>query len=212
MSRERVLQVLRGNNAQRINFRISLGTRTIEVNGSTFRRVADAIEAGRVNLFVLRENQMPTVGAAAVYSSVAGVATNPGYTSLFRSSTIPANSLFIQRLHGRVEESLLIHEAVHASLDLTRSNYLTVGGDEAICYIAEVLYRRITGLENSRVTWGEDIRTVALPLVNSMVQSRNFLSNRPIEVDQELLLDLVFAINKNSLYSRIHKTCYVRNG
>lgn len=201
MSRERMLQVLRGSSSARVSFSISSGGRTITVNGSTFQRVAQAIENGTISLTILPQSQIPLNGAGAVYYSVAGVSNNPSYVSIY-GPNIAANSLFSQDSFGRVEEGMLIHESVHASLDLTRSSGNLTVFEEAACYVAEVLHNRRHGLSRSRIN--ETIRVATLPVVNSIIETGN--------ANPAAVTNLINTITTHPLYAPNAGVCYARNG
>lgn len=215
MSRERVLAILRGHTAAQISFTIRANAGTIHVNQSTFRRVATAIENGTVNLTIVPQAEMPLRGAGAVYYTCASIANNPDYSNTTaagtvinpqrptRSARIPANSLFTQPIHGRVQEALLIHESVHASLDLTSSGGYLSSFQEAAAYIAEILYCRRRGLASAYIV-GEQIRAAALPVVNSIIQTRH--------ADDAALTNLVNTISNHRLYRDHARVCYLNNG
>lgn len=181
MSRQQVLNILRGTYASRVRFSLAFGGRTLAVNRSTFERVASAIENGGVNLNIT--TTMTTSGAGAEYNSA-------------------TNTLSVPPIHGRIQEAYLIHESVHASLDLTRSTGLKVPLDEAACYIAEVLFYRRTGLARSRVN--EVLRNATNPVVDSILRNGT--------ADTTLIANLVDAIRNHSLYSPNASICYLRNG
>lgn len=197
MSRRQVLSLLRGEVVSRVTFSIGTNNGTITVNGSTFRRVARAIDAGSVSLHIVPQSQMPLLGAGAVYFSGAAASNNPAYTT-----AITANSLFTQPLRGRVEEGLLVHESVHASLDLTRSTGILTVWDEAACYLAEILYCRRMGLSRTRIS--EVIRTAALPAVNSIIRTGSAAAAD--------LTNLVTTITNHPLYAPNATVCYSRDG
>ena len=197
MSRSQVLSLLKGEVVSRVRFTIGTNSGSISVDGSTFRRVARAIQAGSVSLHVVEQSQMPLTGAGAVYYSRAGTSNNAAYTA-----AITANSLFTQPLRGRVEEGLLVHESVHASLDLTRSSGILTVWDEAACYIAEILYCRRMGLRRTRIS--ETIRLAALPAVNSIIRTGSAAAAE--------LTNLVTTITNHPLYAPNATICYSRDG
>lgn len=201
MSRRSILTLLKNDVVARVRFSVAVNNGTITVNKETFTRVATAIEDGRVNLTILPANEMPWNGSGAVYFSTAGTANNPTYISKY-GAAISANSLFTRETFGRVEEGLLIHEAVHASLDLTSSTGIITTHEEAACYIAEVLYNRRMGLSLTRIT--EQIRVAALPVVNSIIRTGT--------ADATLYQDLVNTITAHPLYSANATLCYTRDG
>jgi len=202
MSRERILRTLRGHAAARVNFTVRAYASTITVNRTTFERVASAIENGTVNLTIISEAEMPMLGAGAAYYAQAGVANNPTYFAT-RSPNIPANSLFTQETFGRIEESQLIHESVHASLDLTRSNGIISAFEEAACFIAEALYCRRMGLPRWRY-YLDQIGSTALSIANSIISTGH--------ADDAAVTRLVKAVATHSLYRANAAVCYTSDG
>ncbi len=200
MSRRSVINFLRGPVPTRVRFTIPTNNGNLSVDGSTFRRVADAIDRGSVHLTVVEQSQMPSSGAGALYYSAASTSTNAAaYPTPIQ---IAANSLYCQPLHGRVQEGMLIHEAVHASLDLTRSGGILTVWDEAACYIAEILYSRRMGLSRSRIT--SPSRVAAMPAVEEIIATGSATTAS--------LNSLYAAIKANPLYTENAGVCYVRNG
>ncbi len=106
--REQMLSVLRNRETQRINFNFT-GTTSINisVDGSSFRRVARAIEGNTIHI--------ETSGVAAGWAK---------YSSRddARHNT-RANTFYIGagETWSRTFDALLVHESVHASFDLTHS-------------------------------------------------------------------------------------------
>jgi hypothetical protein len=145
-TRENVLRVLRSEAAQGISFEmphppfdnfvgdfnpttiVQSGTTiahsgTISIDGSTFRRVADAIESGNLQLDLPPLNPpLPTAIAGAYFS--------------YKSK----HKLQIQSLRTIEDQAIVVHEAVHASLDLTRSGGIGKFYEEAAAYIADGLF------------------------------------------------------------------------
>ena len=201
MSRQSILTLLRNRVVARVSFTVTVNNGTITVNSATFERVATAIEAGTLNLTILPANEMPWLNSGAVYFSTAGTANNPTYISKY-GAAIPANSLFSRDTFGRVEEGMVIHEAVHASLDLTSSTGILTVHEEATAMIAEILYNRRMGLSRSRIT--EQIRVSALPVVETIIRTGT--------ADATHYQNLVNTITAHPLYSANATLCYTRDG
>lgn len=201
MSRQSVLRLLRNSVVARVSFTVTVNNGTITVNGTTFERVAKGIEDGRLSLTILPADEMPWNGSGAVYFSTAGTANNPTYVTKY-GAAISANSLFCRDTFGRVEEGMIIHESVHASLDLTSSTGILTVHEEATAMIAEILYCRRMGLSRSRIT--EQIRVAALPVVNSIINNGT--------PDATLYQNLVTTITAHPLYSANAALCYTRDG
>jgi hypothetical protein len=135
--REQMLRVLRSGETQRIRFSFSGTTGlTIAVDGGSFRRVAEAIEAGTVHIV---EANVPA--GRAKYSAW----NNP-------SKGEAANTFYIGEgpRWSRAFDALLVHESVHASFDLTRSR-LPWLDNEIAAYIAQGYYLRNSGFNRERL-------------------------------------------------------------
>jgi hypothetical protein len=130
--REEVLEILRSSEASRIRFSFtSFYGRPVAVDRITFRRVVSAIESGQIR--VTDEDVSP--GSGGEYE---GAPTNGGilYSRPIRNK--------------RGAKSVVIHEAVHASIDLTRSTLEEVD-NEAAAFLAQVLYLKFTSYPISRL-------------------------------------------------------------
>ncbi|MGC2238776.1 MAG: hypothetical protein WA584_21655 [Pyrinomonadaceae bacterium] len=128
--REQMLRVLRGTEAQRIHFSMTGTTGiAISVDGSSFRRVAQAIESDRIHI------------------AEGGVASGwAQYNARNNTFNIGQSS----ERWSRAYDALLIHESVHASFDLSRSS-LPWLDNETAAYIAQGYYLRNSGFSRSRL-------------------------------------------------------------
>jgi hypothetical protein len=147
--KERVLQVLRGHEASRIRFRVpSVG---ITINRATFLTVAHAIEIGHIGV-------VPTThfdhNVAAKYDSGAA----PG---------APSGQLFTSPILGREQEGLILHECTHGFFDLKKTD-ITAENEEAICYVVDALYFRMTGLNRSR--WAKPPHSTARLVADELLK------------------------------------------
>jgi hypothetical protein len=147
-AKQRIIAILRGDEAKRIRFTAATTTAgDITINHTTFTTVADAIEKLKIKVTVRTHFDS---GAAAEYHPDAvppvplpmGLGAIPGFTS---------GELLVPSIVGRDQEEYAIHECTHAFFDLQS---IDVGAteDEAICYVVDALYARMTGLPRSR--WG----------------------------------------------------------
>jgi len=135
--REQMIRVLRSSDTQRIHFSFTGSTGiAIAVDGSTFRRVAQAIEENHV--YVVEGG---VSGGWAQYSARA----NP-------QRSTEANTFYVgpDQHWSRAFDALLVHETVHASFDLTNSS-LPWLDNETAAYIAQGYYLRNTGFSSSRL-------------------------------------------------------------
>jgi hypothetical protein len=145
-AKQRVIAILRGQEAKRIRFTAATATAgDITINHTTFAIVADAIEKLKIKVTV-RKHFNP--GVAAEYHPDAvppiplprGLGAIPGFTS---------GELLVPPILGRDQEEYAIHECTHAFFDLQSIN-IGATEDEAICYVVDALYARMTGLPPSR--------------------------------------------------------------
>ena len=132
-----MIRVLRSSDAQRIHFSFTGSTGiSISVDGSTFRRVAQAIEEDRIHVV-----EGGVTGGWAQYSA----RDNPQRHTMANTFYVGADEHW-----SRAFDALLIHESVHASFDLTRS-VLPWLDNEIAAYIAQGYYLRNTGFSSSRL-------------------------------------------------------------
>ena len=104
----------------------------LEVSPRRLRQVADAIEKGRIDVVV------------ADTGSLLGAAYSPHSDRMtLRSAQVPDSGL------GRSD---IVHESVHALVDLFRYTKATELSDEVAAYLAQALFMRSIGL---KVTGGE---------------------------------------------------------
>ena len=127
--RDQMLRVLDDEQTRRIRFSFTATNRsTITVDPSSFRRVASAIQSGTI-----------TVAEGGVRS---GWAQYNARNNTFNVSTGVE--------YSRAFNALLVHESVHASFDLSRSQLPWVD-NEAAAYIAQGFYLRNSGFSRSRL-------------------------------------------------------------
>ena len=137
--REKILRVLRSSDTQRIRFSFNGVTAiTITINGSSFRQVAEAIENGDIHVAEDR-NSVPR--GSGSYSG-AGATVGPSRSGTFRMGRLPD--------YSRAFDALVVHEAVHASLDLTHS-VIPYLDSETAGYIAQGAYLRNSGFNKNRL-------------------------------------------------------------
>ena len=144
-TRNQVLRLLRGSPADRIRFSFPFSAGTVVITPASFRRVAQAIESGKVQLNVTK-------------------AFPPGVAGTYQSGT--PNTLSVAPLLGRVEEGLLLHECTHAVFDLTKT-LLTDNEDEAAAYVVDALFFRMTSLKHPR--WNAEPHASAGPVADALL-------------------------------------------
>jgi hypothetical protein len=134
--KEQMLTVLRGSETQRIRFSFTGTTGlTISVDGSSFRRVAQAIE----------ENTIHIVESAAAGRAKYSAWNNPAKGEAANTFYIGAGPRW-----SRAFDALLVHESVHASFDLSRAS-LPWLDNETAAYIAQGYYLRNSGFSSERL-------------------------------------------------------------
>lgn len=146
--RSQLLRVLRGREAQRIAFSLTASTgAAISVDGSSFRRVADALENDRAHI--------AEGGVAAGWAQ---------YNSANNTFNVGRGQHW-----SRAFDALLVHESVHASFDLSRSS-LPWLDNETAAYVAQGYYLRNSGFSRSRLdTTGQPY--LGLMIVESIISS-----------------------------------------
>lgn len=137
---QRVVTVLRGPLARRVRFRFNGQAGPVAVDHSSFDRVARAINSDNIRVTDLAH------APGGVHShSLAGAYDGEGSRNFFYVRPAGHNS--------RIWEGTIIHEAVHASIDLTHS-YIATADNEAAAFLAGAMYFVMTGLPIPR--WGRD--------------------------------------------------------
>lgn len=139
-NREIALHALRSPIAHKINFSfVARSGLNIFINQRTFEGVAAAIERGagvQGGISLITTTRMPVPNAAALYFPEEDASIKP---------PVPANTILVSPLNGLREQGQLLHEAVHASFDLTRTR-LPVVDNEAAAYIAIALHNRFVAI------------------------------------------------------------------
>jgi hypothetical protein len=174
--REQLIRVLRSSDAQRIRFTFRGSTQIdISVDGSSFRRVAQAVEENRIG--VQSSSTVPRGWAKYSARAERGDAANTFYIGQGDHSS-------------RDFDGLLIHESVHASFDLTRTTIPWLD-NEVTAYIAQGYYLRNTGYPRTRMD------TLGMPyygvmIVDSIVRGEG--------IDQFWLEQLQGSLESNATY------------
>lgn len=144
-AKQRVIDLLRGQEAKRIRFIATTATAgDVTINRATFATVASAIESHKIKVTVKSHFDNDDVEAQYDSDAVPGLGTVPGFSS---------GQLLVPPIVGRDEEGSAMHECTHAFFDL-QSIDIGATEEEAISYVVGALYERMTGLPKSR--WGTD--------------------------------------------------------
>jgi hypothetical protein len=114
----------------------------VTIDHTAFETVAKALEDLRIDIVV-----QP---AAAFRPGVAAQYDSTNFTIPYISvAGFTSGTLTVQPIIGRVGEDDVIHECVHAYFDL-QSIKLGATDNEAIAYVADALYARMTALSDQR--------------------------------------------------------------
>lgn len=181
-----VLAILGGHTCSGISFSLrSIVGSTVTVNNSSFQRVIRAIRAGDI----------------IVTDNVASLA-NPADVAEYQNG-VTSNLMVVRPTHHRrVQEAVVVHESVHASLDIALSRIPRLD-NELAAFIAEAFYLRRTGcpLSRYRGDWAE----VAMPAVNSMLRGGTAPEEQIEAIRAEILADPVYL-------SDVHSGCNTPSG
>jgi hypothetical protein len=143
-AKQRVIALLRGQEAKRIRFTAATSSAgDITIDSTTFGTVASAIEAHKIQVSVKVPGKDDVV--AAQYDTEA-VPPTLGTIAGFSSG-----QLIVPPIVGREQERSVMHECTHAFFDL-QSIDIKAAEEEAICYVVGALFEKMTGLPQSR--WG----------------------------------------------------------
>ena len=162
--KETVIDILCSPAAQGIRFSFNSVTQTpVEVSGVSFRRVARAIEHRKIK--VIDDLRLLQPGSDGEYWG---------------------ENVFIvpPTRHRRYQEAVVVHEAVHASFDLTHSHVPAID-NEVAAYIAGTIYLRRTGFP--RGGYNATLEEYALPIANSVLRSAP-IEDRDLEKLRHVLL------------------------
>jgi hypothetical protein len=189
-AKQRVISLLRGQEAKRIRFVATTATAgDITINHTTFATVANAIESHKIRVTVKTHFANDDVAAQYDPDAVPGLGTISGFTS---------GQLLVPPIVGRDEEGSAMHECTHAFFDLQS---IDVGAteEEAISYVVGALYERMTGLPKSR--WGTDQVFQTSHVVAGGLLHQYQLGDVAIpKVDDTAFKTLVLAVATDSYY------------
>ena len=109
-AKQRVISLLRGQEAKRIRFIATTASGgDITINHTTFATVANAIESHKIKVTVKTHFDNDSVAAQYDPDAVPSLGAIPGFTS---------GQLLVPPIVGRDEEGSAMHECTHAFFDL----------------------------------------------------------------------------------------------
>ncbi|HEY0426785.1 MAG TPA: hypothetical protein VGC76_03160 [Pyrinomonadaceae bacterium] len=186
--REQLMQVLRSGDAQRIHFTFTGSTGlSISVDGSSFRRVAQAVEENRITV-------QPSTTVRPGWAKYSARAENGDEANTFYMGAGDHSS--------RDFDGLLVHESVHASFDLTHTTIPWLDNETA-AYIAQGYYLRNTGFPRSRFD------TLGMPYYGLMIIDAII---RGEGIDQFWLEELHSTLLSNETYHSYIRTTFEGDG
>ena len=195
-AKQRIVAILRGQEAKRIRFTVATGTAgDITINHTTFATVADAIEKLKIKVTVRGHFD---AGVAGEYHPDAvppvplpmGLGVIPGFAS---------GELLVPPIVGRDQEEYAIHECMHAFFDL-QSIDIGATEDEAICYLVDALYARMTGLPPSRWGTGNPIYQASHDVARKLLHQYQLGNVALPRVDNTAFKTLVLAVAMHPTY------------
>jgi hypothetical protein len=188
-AKQRVIAILRGQEAKRIRFAAATtSVGEITIDHTTFATVADAIEKHKIKVTPVTHFD-PGVAAKYKADAVPALGTVPGFSS---------GQLLVPPIVGRDQEGDAIHECTHAFFDL-QSIDINATEEEAISYVVDALYSRMTGMPKSR--WGRDQVYQTSQVVAGKLLHQYQLGAAGIpKVDDSAFKTVVLAVATDSLY------------
>lgn len=204
--KEKVVEILRDKtHGIKFGFVAPSGLR-VSVNYSTFARVAEAVENDRI-LVVVRPPNMPE-DADGTYSPLNFTTVTHLWGDLYVTSS-HSGEFRLRDVDSLSGQGNVVHEAVHASIDLTRNPNLMALENEAAAFIAQSMFYRnfnffpIYGvnsiLTNEEEIW-ETARSTAFTIAPGML------------IPTGLIASLIEKISKVAPYNRRINYRYLSNG
>ena len=180
-TKERIIAMLRGDEAGRIRFTVSATVGPITINRATFATIATAVQAGKIK-----------ITPQAVF--------RPGVGAEYHSGAVPggpSGELLVPPIFGRVQEGLAMHECTHAFFDLQKID-ITATEEEAVCYVVDALYFRMTGLTRPR--WSNEPHKTAGSVADGLLRQYAVGVAGIPKVDDSTWRALVLAVAINPTY------------
>jgi hypothetical protein len=139
--KEQMVAILQSEETARIRFEYASGQVKINITADAFRRVANALTKGRLNVVEGRHSR------------------NTISYSALKDGDDAANTFYLgnNNRSSRDFDALVVHESVHAFFDITRTE-IPWADNEAIAYIAQGYYLRNSGFPESRMEMGNHYR------------------------------------------------------
>ena len=194
---DKVVRILKDKtHGIKFNFTAPSGLR-VRVDYSTFFRVAEAIEDGRITV---------DFDTSHIAGNVDGiyVATNSQVMHSGELRTI-SGVLHLREINNLFMEGTVVHESVHASLDLTHNPHLMALENEAAAYIAQ-------GLFFKNLNFFPATNRSAEGLMMETARTIPFSPTNGNEISTAAVKQLINAINQVGCYRGRMNTVYESNG
>lgn len=180
-TKDEIIRLLTGTVARRIRFKVSLSTGSITINKAAFGTVASAIGTGKIKVTTT-------------------TTFDPGVGAEYHTDGVPdatSGTLRIPPICGREQEGMVMHECMHAFFDLKKID-IRATEEEAICYLVNALYFRMTGLTPTR--WNNEPHKTAKAVADGLLHQYAIGTSGVPAVDANTWRVLVFAVAVNPTY------------
>jgi hypothetical protein len=170
---DKVAAIFEGPRVARIDFRLG----RLEVSPKRLRGVGKAIKKGDIKVEVAT-------------GTLLGAAYDPHDDTLM----VPDD-----KLASVVSQAGVLHEGVHALVDMYKCKEVTVLNDEAAAYLAEAIYLRAA---HSWVNGGAAEMAI-YDAADQIAKAHNLYNKRGVRLSNDDVADLRAAIHKHPAYSSI---------
>ena len=169
---DKVAAIFESPRVARIHFRLG----RLEVSPQRLRGVGKAIKKGDIKVVI----------------SKTGTLLSAAYSPHSDTLTVPDD-----KLATVTSQAAVLHEGVHALVDMYKCKELTVLNDEAAAYLAEVIYLRAA---HSWVGGGE-LEMAIYSAADQVAKTHDLYSKPGVRLSSEDVADLRAAIHKHPAYS-----------
>jgi hypothetical protein len=170
------LKVLRQTFLQRINFKFDGGAGDVEITGKSFTKIVDLIENDNMEVKV-----HPDLDGEGVWR-------------------YEERTLYIPRIKGRLDESVVVHEGLHGFFFFENIAMLPIP-EEAACFLVDVLYYRMTGLKDAR--FEHPVYNAAKPIAGAILKANAYGKTSKVAVDKAQWGTLLAAVRADPEYAKL---------
>lgn len=169
-----VAAIFEGPQVARIHFRLG----RLEVSPQRLRGVGQAIKKGNIKVVVAKTGKL----LSAAYSPHSDTLTLPD-----------------DKLASVSSRAAVLHEGVHALVDMYKCKEVTVLNDEAAAYLAEAIYLRAA---HSWISGGA-VEMAIYDAADKVAKAHDLYSKRGVRLSSDDVADLRAAIHKHPAYSGV---------